>query len=377
MVGIDTSPRLIVRNNLAINSIQKTCEHLGLDARIGGWADCGATKLNVMLEEDFTKQVVMMQTDYNAGSKCVISSIPSVVICKNSPSAQTTQEAWRNHPHHSGIITEYIASPCGLKTISRAISLALQRHKTYQESEIPQVRDNMNNKRRELTAGARIRSLGDASTLHTGDKILLKPFSPVEIEIDEMQTPPSSGPEQKQDVHLPLRHESPSEKQREPRNFTQDTFDDDVPVLLLVDDNNINLQLLRTYAKKRKYPYLSAVDGQLALDAYIQAHEKLNSNTAPAAENLGRPSIVLMDINMPNMDGYESTQRIRAYERKHQLSPSKIIALTALSSGAAHKEAFGSGFDMFMTKPIKFKDLTEIIEGARQSGLGSRRDGAT
>jgi signal transduction histidine kinase/CheY-like chemotaxis protein len=367
----------ITAENLAINSIQKTCEHLGLDARIGGWADCSATKLNVMLEEDFTKQVVMMQTDYNAGSKCVISSIPSVVICKNSPSAQTTQEAWRNHPHHSGIITEYIASPCGLKTISRAISLALQRHKTFQESETAQVRNDMNNKRHELTAGARTRSLDDAYILHTGDKILLKPSSPVQIESGEMQTPTSSGSEQKRDVHLPLPQKSPSEKQQEPQKITQDTFNDDVPVLLLVDDNNINLQLLKTYSKKRKYPYLSAVDGQLALDAYIQAHENFNSDTDSATENLDRPSIVLMDINMPNMDGYESTQRIRAYERKHQLSPSKIIALTALSSGAAHKEAFGSGFDMFMTKPIKFKDLTEIIEGARQSGLGSRRDGAT
>jgi signal transduction histidine kinase/AmiR/NasT family two-component response regulator len=372
----------ITADTLAINSIQKTCEHLGLDARIGGWADCSATKLNFMLEEDFTKQVDMMQNDFDANGKCVISSIPSVVICKNSPSAQTTQEAWRNHPHHSGIITEYIASPCGLRTISRAISSALQRHKFFQDSEVARVHDNMDNKRRELAAGARTRSLDDASVLHTGEKsvsstTLLKPSSPVDTRGYEVRTPRSSGPEQKQDVHLPYRQISSSEKQREPHISAQDTLNNDVPVLLLVDDNNINLQLLRTYAKKRKYPYLSAVDGQLALDAYIQAHKNFNSNATPAAENLDRPSIVLMDINMPNMDGYESTQRIRAYEKKHHLTPSKIIALTALSSGAAHKEAFGSGFDMFMTKPIKFKDLTEIIEGVRQSRPASQREGAT
>ena len=63
------------------------------------------------------------------------------------------------------------------------------------------------------------------------------------------------------------------------------------------------------------------------------------------------------------MDGYESTQRIRAYERKHQLPAAKILALTALGSEAAYKEAFGSGCDMFLTKPVKLKDLTKIIEG--------------
>jgi signal transduction histidine kinase/AmiR/NasT family two-component response regulator len=377
---IDRQKQLqVTAETLAINSIQKTCEHLGLDARIGGWADCSATKLNFMLEEDFTKQVVMMQNNFDANSKCVISSIPSVVICKNSPSAQTIQEAWRNHPHHSGIITEYIASPCGLRTISRAISSALQRYKVFQDSEVAQARDDMKNKRLELAAGARTRSFDDASILQTGEKSAsstppARPSPPVSY---DMPTPPSSGPEPKQDVHLPHRQILSPEKQRETNNSTQDTSNSDVPVLLLVDDNNINLQLLRTYAKKRKYPYLSAIDGQLALDAYIQAHENFNPNTEAAAENLDRPSIVLMDINMPNMDGYESTQRIRAYERKHHLTPSKIIALTALSSGAAHKEAFGSGFDMFMTKPIKFKDLTEIIEDVRQSGPASQGEGAT
>lgn len=68
-------------------------------------------------------------------------------------------------------------------------------------------------------------------------------------------------------------------------------------------------------------------------------------------------------MNHPQMDGYEATQRIRSYERKHQLPAAKIIALTALGSEAAYKEAFGSGCDMFLTKPVKLKDLTRIIEG--------------
>jgi CheY-like chemotaxis protein len=62
------------------------------------------------------------------------------------------------------------------------------------------------------------------------------------------------------------------------------------------------------------------------------------------------------------MDGYESLQRIRAYERKHHMKPAKTIAVTALGSDAARAEAFGSGFDLFVSKPIKLKDLAMLIE---------------
>jgi CheY-like chemotaxis protein len=62
------------------------------------------------------------------------------------------------------------------------------------------------------------------------------------------------------------------------------------------------------------------------------------------------------------MDGYESMQCIRAYERKHHMSPVKAIAVTALGSEAARTEAFGSGFDNFVSKPIKLKDLATLIE---------------
>jgi CheY-like chemotaxis protein len=107
------------------------------------------------------------------------------------------------------------------------------------------------------------------------------------------------------------------------------------------------------YAKKRSYPYLAATDGLMAVRAYQQAHH--NSSQIP--------SVILMDINMPTMDGYEATQQIRAYEKKHDLPGAKIIALTALGSEAAWQEAFGSGCDLFLTKPVKLGDLTRIIEG--------------
>jgi CheY-like chemotaxis protein len=65
---------------------------------------------------------------------------------------------------------------------------------------------------------------------------------------------------------------------------------------------------------------------------------------------------------MPVMDGYEAVQRIRAYENKHNMKPAKIFAVTALQSEAAQVEAFGSGFDMFLSKPIKLKSLAKLIQ---------------
>ena len=65
---------------------------------------------------------------------------------------------------------------------------------------------------------------------------------------------------------------------------------------------------------------------------------------------------------MPVMDGYEAVQRIRIYEKKHRLTASKIIAVTALQSEAARVEAIGRGFNMFLSKPVKLKDLAKLIQ---------------
>ena len=74
------------------------------------------------------------------------------------------------------------------------------------------------------------------------------------------------------------------------------------------------------------------------------------------------PQIILIDINMPIMDGYEATRRIRAYENKHRMKPAKIVALTALGSKEAADAAFGSGVDDFLTKPVQFKTLAAFLK---------------
>ncbi|KAI4593876.1 hypothetical protein KJ359_008919 [Pestalotiopsis sp. 9143b] len=117
--------------------------------------------------------------------------------------------------------------------------------------------------------------------------------------------------------------------------------------ILLVDDNNINLQILVSFMKKLKYKYKTASNGLEAFEIY---------SASP-----GSFSHVLMDISMPVMDGLESTRNIRTLEAERHIAPTKVIALTGLVSADAQQEAFASGVDMYMTKPVRFKNLSSVL----------------
>ena len=64
---------------------------------------------------------------------------------------------------------------------------------------------------------------------------------------------------------------------------------------------------------------------------------------------------------MPVMAGLECTRRIRQLERKLSLKPIPIIALTGLASFETQMEAFASGIDIYLTKPVRFKDLSDHL----------------
>lgn len=115
--------------------------------------------------------------------------------------------------------------------------------------------------------------------------------------------------------------------------------------------------------RKLGYNYDTATDGLQALEKY----------KAAAAE--GKFEFVLMDISMPVMDGLVSTCEIRAFERKNSLldSPSIIIALTGLASAKAQQEAFASGVNLFLTKPIMLKTLMSLLgrtDASATDGVG-------
>lgn len=140
-------------------------------------------------------------------------------------------------------------------------------------------------------------------------------------------------------------------------NFTPQ-HDHVVDKILLVDDNHINIKVLGAYMKKLGRTYDVAVNGQEALDAYTRDPSRFAG--------------IIMDISMPVMDGFEATRRIRAMERQHRYlshdqsqggrSPVAIVALTGLATDEAQQEAFASGVDIFLTKPVRLNVLQEMLE---------------
>ncbi|KAL8366269.1 hypothetical protein RB595_004846 [Gaeumannomyces hyphopodioides] len=119
------------------------------------------------------------------------------------------------------------------------------------------------------------------------------------------------------------------------------------PMLLLVDDNKINLQLLYALVSKDRYPCDTAANGLEALRAFQNAQKLYD--------------IVFMDVSMPVMDGIEATREIRRLERDRRQKPAMIIALTGLGSATSQQDAFSSGVNLYLTKPVRFSDLRDIL----------------
>lgn len=121
--------------------------------------------------------------------------------------------------------------------------------------------------------------------------------------------------------------------------------------ILVVDDVVPNVRLLEIMLRKGGHEVTSVTNGVEAFAAF-QQH---------------RFDVVLMDVQMPVMDGLVASRRMRQYEQEHQLKPVPIIALTASVLDADKLAARTAGMDGFVSKPIKLYELeTEI---ARLLGL--------
>ncbi|KAJ6181131.1 hypothetical protein N7519_011592 [Penicillium mononematosum] len=122
------------------------------------------------------------------------------------------------------------------------------------------------------------------------------------------------------------------------------------PRVLVVDDNNINLHLMMTFMNKRKVMVLDkAEDGSAAVDAV----EKMQQGY----------DLIFMDMSMPVMDGFEATRAIRAIEKERDGSvAATIIALTGLSSTRDEFRALDSGVDLFLMKPVSFREVSRLID---------------
>jgi len=113
------------------------------------------------------------------------------------------------------------------------------------------------------------------------------------------------------------------------------------PVLLIAEDDETSFMLLKAYLSKENYKLLRAANGK-------QTIELLEENPDI--------SLILMDLKMPVMDGYEATRMIK---KSHPDIP--IIAQTAYALSGDNQKAIEAGCDDYVTKPIKKEELLKKI----------------
>jgi len=121
------------------------------------------------------------------------------------------------------------------------------------------------------------------------------------------------------------------------------TLEDKKSTILYVEDNPDNRSLIRRVLEAEGYLVVEAINA-------TQALEKLEYNTV---------DLVLMDINMPDMDGYTLTAKIKAIQK---FSHIPIIAVTANVMRGDREKSLGAGCDGYIQKPIDIDTLSQQIE---------------
>jgi Response regulators consisting of a CheY-like receiver domain and a winged-helix DNA-binding domain len=116
-----------------------------------------------------------------------------------------------------------------------------------------------------------------------------------------------------------------------------------MPKILLVEDNEMNRDMLSRRLTRRGYQIVVAVDGQQGVDL-------------ASAE---QPDLILMDMSLPVIDGWEATRRIKASDTTRHIP---VIALTAHAMAGDREQALAAGCDDYDTKPIELDRLLPKIE---------------
>lgn len=119
--------------------------------------------------------------------------------------------------------------------------------------------------------------------------------------------------------------------------------------ILIVEDNEINMKLIKAILKTKGYILVEAKDGEEALQAV-------------ASE---RPDLVLMDIQIPKIDGLEVTRRIRGTK---EISQTTIIALTAHAMEGDKEKILDAGCDGYIAKPIDTRSFPLEVEAFLAKG---------
>ena len=116
--------------------------------------------------------------------------------------------------------------------------------------------------------------------------------------------------------------------------------------ILIVEDNPVNLKLVRVTLSGRGYALRTATSAEEALAMLLSADY--------------RPSLILLDLHLPGIDGLELTRRLRADPAARDI---KIVAVTAYASVGDEQRAYAAGCDGFIPKPIDTRLLPASVAG--------------
>ncbi|EXK26148.1 hypothetical protein FOMG_17249 [Fusarium oxysporum f. sp. melonis 26406] len=270
--------------------------------------------------------------------------LPGVVICHNAGTTVKLDTLYRESGTKS--VFEFIHQPNTPRKFGRILGYALNRWKQLQTTHtLSGTEGSGNNTDESPFPVSSVES--NRSWNWTNREQSSESASSADSQPDQ-QTKSSSNP------NGPIKSEDQGPQSKQTRGSSPDnsaTEEGSVQPhseFLLVDDNSINLKILSAYMKRLHRNYRTAVNGFEALKTF-----QLNPE---------RFCCVLMDINMPIMDGLEATRLIRKFEREYHLKPVTIIAITGLATDGARDEAFASGLDVFLTRPVSLGQLIPVLE---------------
>jgi CheY-like chemotaxis protein len=112
--------------------------------------------------------------------------------------------------------------------------------------------------------------------------------------------------------------------------------------ILYVEDNEDNIYMLQSRLERRGFSVVVAMDGEQAVEMAL-------------AE---KPSLIIMDLSLPNVDGWEATRRLKANEQTHHIP---VVALSAHAMVGDRETALDAGCDDYDTKPVEFQRLLDKI----------------
>jgi signal transduction histidine kinase/DNA-binding response OmpR family regulator/GAF domain-containing protein len=309
-------------------------------------------------------------------------SAPVIVICQSPEEAHRMFVASRNRTQTTSF--EFVSQPCGPRKLARAVKMCIERQRDQQQG------------RRDSNAPTHWVEMPESSQLPVDIQAREDPRDRMKISkrptADTMGNQESRSSQYTESPRADQDHASPStlSPQRAEGALGEGDQDHLKRSVLLVDDNDVNLQLLCAYVQKDGYTYKSAQNGAQAVDVFKAnpgSFDVVFMGTFSYTSNSFLLSLLFQtviqfsffeplklmmpDITMPVMDGFQASREIRRIENEYRAglsesdrakhSPAIIAALTGLGSANAQKEALGSGINTFLVKPLKRKQLQAIL----------------